>query len=481
MNKHRKNIIALTLVIGVVSCNVNDDNYSAISYSNDDIILFDNHNSNYDDQRIMDFEGFLEIEEAIKIARMAEKLYGKVQTRNVEVRNVKDVSVINNDLGNPIMYSVNYTDSMGFTLISATKKYYPIIAEFEHGVFDEGIEETGFSILMDEYKQDIAYCSTLPEDSLAIFNRAWSRFINKEEQSKQLLNTRTEGDLISVLAAAFSEWTSAGYVYESLTGCPDGLPQSEYARFCALAEALTNPDYSDVYLDYSFVLTPDPNRYESFGPYLSSEWKREDGYNCLTPTDPFGIHYPLGCVTLALGQIMRFHCWPESYFWNSMPYSQATYTTANFLREVGENTNTDYADGSSSHYFDARSALNNYYHYSFDADSLHKAGRVYTSIKNGRPVFMSGLAQDGPGHAWVCDGWRGAPVVDDLYILMVLSQVPPLHFETAGSYDYPVSGYNNEVHMNWGSTSYSNAWCAETYSMQFSYNRKDIYNIRPNE
>lgn len=126
---------------------------------------------------------------------------------------------------------------------------------------------------------------------------------------------------------------------------------------------------------------------------------------CLTPTDPFGIHYPLGCVTLALGQIMRFHCWPESYYWNSMPYSQVTYTTANFLREVGENTNTDYADGSSSHYFDARRALNNYYHYSFDADSLHKADGYIHQSKMAAPFLCRGwrkMVQDTPGY--VTDG-----------------------------------------------------------------------------
>lgn len=51
-----------------------------------------------------------------------------------------------------MMYIINYQDQKGYTIISATKKYYPIIAYSDEGSFS--LQESyndGSSILLEEY------------------------------------------------------------------------------------------------------------------------------------------------------------------------------------------------------------------------------------------------------------------------------------------------------------------------------------------
>jgi hypothetical protein len=40
---------------------------------------------------------------------------------------------------------------------------------------------------------------------------------------------------------------------------------------------------------------------------LTTQWGQYDPYNVKTPTDSTGNHYRLGCWSVAIGQIMRFH------------------------------------------------------------------------------------------------------------------------------------------------------------------------------
>ena len=46
------------------------------------------------------------------------------------------IDAINDEDGNPLMYVVNYTDNKGFVILSASKEYYPILAESDEGSFD---------------------------------------------------------------------------------------------------------------------------------------------------------------------------------------------------------------------------------------------------------------------------------------------------------------------------------------------------------
>lgn len=55
----------------------------------------------------------------------------KASSRSVIGKTVKNVVAINDSVGNPAIYAVNFDD--GYIMVSATQKYFPILAEVEHG------------------------------------------------------------------------------------------------------------------------------------------------------------------------------------------------------------------------------------------------------------------------------------------------------------------------------------------------------------
>lgn len=56
-------------------------------------------------------------------------------------RQVRNVVAINDETGNPLMYAVNFDE--GYILVSATRKYFPVLAEVESGNFDTETTGTG--------------------------------------------------------------------------------------------------------------------------------------------------------------------------------------------------------------------------------------------------------------------------------------------------------------------------------------------------
>ena len=81
-----------------------------------------------------------------------------LQTRTAE-NPVVDVQTIRNSEGAPIIYAVNY--EQGYTLVSATKNYHPIIAMVEEGRFNPEDEFVGTSLLLSEYETDMRSWQTL--------------------------------------------------------------------------------------------------------------------------------------------------------------------------------------------------------------------------------------------------------------------------------------------------------------------------------
>ncbi len=446
----------------------------------DESIIIEKQTCDRNDLLISDFQGTLDVNSAINVAKLhAMKNMGSATRNSIEKR-VKNIMPVVNNEGLPILYAINFEEG-GFTLVSASKKYYPIVGESENGLFDDEIYKTGISILLEEYKQDIAKCAALPKDSTVLFRALWGQYIKRPEIESQAIKTvQTRDGLLSILSDSQAEWAENGFNYQSLSeGCPDGLPSSTYNDFCLTAQSLMNTEYADDYMDLSFILSPDPDYYYQKGPLVTSCWNQWYPYNTYTPTNQYGNHYPLCCLTVALGQIMRFHEWPQSYSWSSMPNSGYSTVTAQFLKDVGEAINTDYTDSSSS-LADVISALDEEYDYHYDAYYYHDLTRLFNSVAHDRPVIMSGLDSSGEGHAWICDGFRRYRNANSVFILMILSTSSPMVFETAGQYGSETNTFKQ--HINWGysDTSYS-GWFVDYYCHGFSSTRRNLYNIYPNE
>jgi len=60
------------------------------------------------------------------------------------------------DNGDPAFYAINYENQLGYTLISATKNYYPVLAISEYGCFPPKETDSGTLILVNQYIKDIS-------------------------------------------------------------------------------------------------------------------------------------------------------------------------------------------------------------------------------------------------------------------------------------------------------------------------------------
>ncbi len=185
-------------------------------------------------------------------------------------------------------------------------------------------------------------------------------------------------------------------------------------------------------------------RTEAVGKMISTTWSQGKYYNAQCPQnncDRNDGRALVGCVAVAVAQIMRYHKYPakgtgqknhislkqtltvnfgaNSYDWNAMPDQLTNYNAevAKILYHVGVACEMGYGCGGSSTYSaKAREAFVNYFGYANTAKLVNKnnyTGNWENDLKKeidaNRPVYYSGLTPDNKsGHAFVCDGYDNA-------------------------------------------------------------------------
>lgn len=187
-------------------------------------------------------------------------------------------------------------------------------------------------------------------------------------------------------------------------------------------------------------------------PLLEEEgikWGQDAPYFDQCPKDPVtGLQTYTGCVATAIGQVMRFHKWPDkgvgshtykdqyykekgieversatfgtAYEWDKMPGSGAKSKTpqgnaiAKFLSDVGIAVNMNYSSNASSAWeAHVVRALRENFKYKKNLQLLLRAKYdnatweqlVRKELDERRPIFYCG-AGTGGGHAFVCDGYK---------------------------------------------------------------------------
>ena len=178
-------------------------------------------------------------------------------------------------------------------------------------------------------------------------------------------------------------------------------------------------------------------------PLLSEKWHQGCLYNSLCPTmehTPCG-HAEVGCVAVAMGQIMHYWGYPASGWGTHSYYNQGVVLSADFgsttydwehmpdsLTESSSDTeieavatllyqscvsvNMDYtSNGSNANSANVTNALTRYFSYSRQLHRDKKGNNNdawLTKLKDclnlQRPIYYSGQGSAG-GHAFVCDGY----------------------------------------------------------------------------
>jgi len=191
--------------------------------------------------------------------------------------NIKEVQTIVNDDEIPIMYAVNLNNDNGFVILSASFLERPILAYGEKGNFD--FETIG------DYNGVVDWTYT----TYLTINQ---RIENGEEPDDEVAD----------------QWRVFGYQaktsYQSEFICPECI---EFP-----------PDPKSVWI---FTIKK--------GPLLTTKWDQRFsgnsndtiiGYNNFVRFNNCSYKVsPAGCVAVAMGQIMKYHNYPNIYNINSMP------------------------------------------------------------------------------------------------------------------------------------------------------------------
>lgn len=433
-------------------------------------------------------------EQAVNVAKLFE-MRNKPSTKTSSSKEVAGVQTINDNDGQPVMYVVSYQKNQGFTIVSASRKYKPILAEEDTNSFYERRHESGLEIWIQEQTALITFAESLPETDESI-----KRYVDEWKDYEQIpvsdLSTKSD-DLLTLRANSIAAWEAQGYTCFDLCDCPNSLPQSVYEDWLDLAEQMANPDYN--YYTNSIILYLREDTLLQYGPYLTTTWGQDDPYNA--NLDLINNQLPrAGCSVVAMGQIMKYYEWPTCYDWSAMNNSYHPDSTAAEVAELfddlGHDANTSYGILKSTtlinNMVSAITSSQKCYHYNATRVT-HNFYTAKSELYNERPVFMQGAESSSSGsnaHAWVCDGYKTYSTHRN-YILMILSPDEPLAYVSAG---VPYNSYENTdyMHMNWGEDGKANGWFYEDnvhfsgmeYGVWIEFNfpsqREDIIGITPN-
>lgn len=340
------------------------------------------------------------------------------KSRSGESKAIKTSFSIIDENSSPVMHVINY-DGGGYIIVSGDNRIEPILAYSDEGYFDEN--EANY-----------------PKGLIS-----WIKYIKAKINYIRENNVTAPEELVT-------HWNASSQI-----GISRSIPSTEFS--CE--------ETGDI-LDSQIVRT-----------LLSTTWHQEETFNEYMITHECEgkyVHADVGCVPLAIGQIMMYWRFPTSYNWNSMPNnlgSPATRTLLNNIYntiDIYHNFDID-CEGTGIENFNN---LDNVFtlHFGYksaivdDYDREIVASELFTYR---RPVILGGKSS-GKGHAWVCDGaheWEACIKTDD------------------GDY----AARYLQFHMNWGwKNGEYNGWYGyagfEIPDESLNYDEElcMIYNIVPN-
>ena len=281
------------------------------------------------------------------------------------------------------------------------------------------------------------------------------------------------------------------------------LAKEEATRF----DPPTGPGFID-----DFMIVTDSVVVANYPPLISVRWGKWQPYNMFCPIIN-GQMCPVGCVAIAIGQILSYHeyptCWTLTYDSNSptiyvnwstlknqyscISCSYGTFCVdhtpiAEILRQIGEDAEINYSPGGSGGSdFMARYVL---YHYGYTTDSFenYTFDSVKQSLSNGRPLYMSGYLYPNVAHAWVIDGCR------EVFYTHYTYSKPHGSPNSAWTFDGSYAETIRLNHINWGWTGDCNgsfssgcfntqqgvydAGCSHNEDYNFTFNFSILPNIR---
>ena len=402
---------------------------------------------------------------------------------------VESVETVLDSAGQAAAYVINYADKGGFIIVSASKGYYPILAQSDEGAFhvSDITDSHPASLWLGEQKSYIRYSQSLPDSVRQQIASEWMRY--NPEIAYLPASSRSEDypDKPQVFYDSLRRWTMDPkiqvYRYDDFLLTPEysRLSEDEKRQIVNGIHIYGNSNYGTPESS-SLILIHDQSTIESYH-LIDTKWDQMFDFNDSNPEGPV-----LGCTTVAAGQIMRFHRHPSSYEgkiinWDDMPSAYATKTTSDFLYKLAKRIGVDFMTGGA----DINQVENALSAYKYECDiKPHTLDFVRSELRKQKPVYMCGVSPDlNAGHAWVCDGERLSTNRNSLRVMTL--DYRPTSYSTP---DLMVEAYAKDLSLssavflyyNWGWRGDQNAFYVHN-SFQvkvkgvwttFSNDRKDM-------
>ena len=410
----------------------------------------------------------LSADDAIKVANLF--AHGNVLTKSETLKDVRNVVPIKDASDRTLMYAVNYDD--GYTIVSATKNYHPVLAVVDHGTYTGEKTGTGQDVLMNEY---MVATEAAMDGEITIEGNPWS--VYEEVPFEVPAQTKVSDEYYDVVNQYTSEWYNAGYNIYYLNQQPENMPDDIYAEFCDYARDYDRPDHD--YMQCSFIVENDAPYMVRHECFLQTSWGQKEAYN-----DGLEADLPLGCTTIAIGQIMKYLEYPSSINWDAMPNwlgeNQVNECLTDFLKTLRERIGVDQYGGATI--CEVKEALSTYYGYNSLSIINHAQPSVKASLAQGIPVYMRGVdANLNEGHAWVCDGYYTTHPQTEykLYVIPMgggtITSLTNIHSVIVYPESFTVFNY---FHMNWGWYGNNNGYFYQdnvsVNSTNFNVDRKNL-------
>lgn len=336
---------------------------------------------------------------------------------------ISEIVPVENELQETMFYIINYKGG-GFVILSADNRVEPILAYSETNNFNTSFTNLPITLQgwLEGQVADISYVKNNNVEAQIGINDLWT------SPSSMLYNNYSIDNKVSPLAEG------------------EGPPSEP----------------CEDYLEFSSV------------PILSTTWHQFCGFNDLMPTltcveKPcyLNLNAHVGCVPLAIAQIMFHHKSPSSYSWSSMLLNSGNTITATLLKDIWDiiPSNKKYfnCDGT---YVEADYDISNvFYNFGYSNVSVSNnfsASLVASSSNAGRPVILSG-SNGTTSHVWITDAaYR---------YLQLVQNCPSAQFI---AYEY--------FHMRWGwYNGQSDGWYKKgSFNPNNSYNQyPESYYITP--
>lgn len=392
-----------------------------------------------------------------------------------------DVFTVKDKDNLPALYVVNNANNQGFSIVSATKNYHPILAWSDEGYLDPTSIPQSLEFYIDGFRKNVEHLRYAPYDSIWQYRQEWGKYEKGELGRIESRSLPVETQRF--IENKITEWMNEGYEVASIATNAFGLSSADYNNALSRAEMSMRDDY----METSYILrrTGDVKTNTYIAPMLTTQWGRYYPYNARVII-VYNEDYDIGCPVVAASQIMKYHQKPQNYSWSSMPefadYNNYT-AVSQMMYNVGIGIRSNYfTTGSDATIYEVRAYLNSVGYTNARVVS-HSESLVQSQLQASRPIYMRGTSGGNKDHAWACDGFQDL-TTRTVYRLMTLNYQEPLTYNSIELLSEGEVG-TKYYHMNWGYDGTCNGWFRDTNlgivyngeNLNYSSARMDIVDI----